>query len=145
MRQAGIIAAAGVVALRYGPDGMIDRMAEDHANARRLALGLSEMPFISVDLSRVQTNFVMFRVAPTTASEGLLAARARYVEALDALGVRTFAHVDGMIRAVTHVDISATDIDRALEVFPAAWRAIGGGEEPAWPDAEASPAVHSFV
>ena len=126
MRQAGIIAAAGVVALRYGADGMIDRMAEDHANARRLAEGLAMLPFISVDLGRVRTNFVMFQVAPTSAAEHPLAARSRYVEALDGLGVRTFAHVDGQIRAVTHVDISAADIDRALDVFPEAWRAIGG-------------------
>jgi len=127
MRQAGIIAAAGVLALRYGPDGMIDRMAEDHANARRLAEGLASFPFISVDLSRVRTNFVMFRVLPTSEAEHPLVARERFVAALDALGVRTFAHVDGQIRAVTHYNISAGDIDRALEIVPQAWRAIGGG------------------
>ena len=120
-------------------------MAEDHANARRLAEGLATMPFISVDLARVQTNFVMFRVAPTSDAEHPLAARERYVEALDHLGVRTFAHVDGLIRAVTHVDISAADIDRALEVFPEAWRAIGGGS-PAWPEPEpASVPAPSFA
>ena len=144
MRQAGIIAAAGVVALRYGADGMIDRMAEDHANARRLAEGLAMLPFISVDLGRVRTNFVMFQVAPTSAAEHPLAARSRYVEALDALGVRTFAHVDGQIRAVTHVDISAADIDRALDVFPEAWRAIGG-DMPAWPEAREEAPAPSFA
>lgn len=127
MRQAGVIAAAGVVALRYGPDGMIDRLAEDHANARRFAEGLAAFPFISVDMSRVRTNFVMFRVLPTRADEHPLVARERFVAALDSLGVRTFAHVDGLIRAVTHYNISTADIDRALEIVPQAWLAIGGG------------------
>ena len=65
MRQAGVIAAAGVIALTPGPDGMIDRLAEDHANARRLAEGLAQFEYLDVDLSRVQTNFVMFRVRRT--------------------------------------------------------------------------------
>ena len=56
MRQAGIIAAAGIVALEQ----MVDRLAEDHANARRLAEGLAEIPGVGVDLARVQTNIVIF-------------------------------------------------------------------------------------
>ena len=126
MRQAGVIAAAGVVALRTGPEGMIDRLAEDHANAHRFAAGLASFDFIDVDLGRVQTNFVMFKVHPTRDDERPLVARERFVEALDGLGVRTFAHVDGQIRAVTHFNISTADIDRALEIVPRAWKAIGG-------------------
>src|SRR5947208_10948334 len=58
MRQAGIIAAAGIVAL----ERMVDRLAEDHANARALAEGVSKLPGLSVDLASVQTNIVIFRV-----------------------------------------------------------------------------------
>ena len=74
MRQAGVLAAAGLIALRDGPAGMIERLAEDHANARRLADGLAELPGIVAagdiaqpdegpfDPDRVATNFVVFRV-----------------------------------------------------------------------------------
>jgi threonine aldolase len=122
MRQAGIIAAAGVVALSDGPDGMIARMAEDHANARRLAEGLAAFDFIDVDLSRVQTNFVMFRVRGPEA--GWQQRRAAFVEALWERGVLTFAHVGEMIRAVTHYGLTADDVDHALSVAPEAWEAI---------------------
>jgi threonine aldolase len=122
MRQAGIIAAAGVVALQDGPDGMIGRMAEDHAMARRLAEGLARFEFIDVDLTRVQTNFVMFRVRGPEA--GWQARRAAFVKALWERGVLTFAHVGEMIRAVTHYGIVEDDIDQALSVVPDAWEAI---------------------
>ena len=74
MRQVGILAAAGLVALSDGPDGMIERLAEDHANARRLAEGLAALDGIEsaggiaqptpgpLDPGRVTTNFVLFRV-----------------------------------------------------------------------------------
>jgi threonine aldolase len=126
MRQAGIIAAAGVVALSDGPDGMVERMAEDHANARRFAEGLAAFPFIDVDLSRVQTNFVMFRVLGPEAD--WQARRAAFVKALWERGVLTFAHVGEMIRAVTHYGLTADDIDHALTVVPDAWAAIQPGE-----------------
>src|SRR5262249_41596317 len=58
MRQAGVSAAAGVVAL----ERMVSRLAEDHANARRLAEGVAKLPGISIDLASVQTNIVIFRV-----------------------------------------------------------------------------------
>lgn len=121
MRQAGIVAAAGVLALQHGPDGMIDRLAEDHSNARRLAEGLARYPFLDVDLSRVQTNFVMFRVRADEAT--WREARARFVGSLWERGVLTFAHVGEMIRAVTRYGISADDIDHALTVVPDAWEA----------------------
>ena len=63
MRQVGILAAAGLIALRDGPAGMIERLAEDHANARRLAEALAEMPGIGhLDPAWVRTNFVLFAV-----------------------------------------------------------------------------------
>ncbi len=66
MRQAGVIAAAGVVALQQ----MIDRLQEDHARARRLAEGIAELPYISVDLETAQTNIVFFDVkAPLTGEQ----------------------------------------------------------------------------
>src|SRR5262247_3094033 len=64
MRQAGIIAAAGIVAL----ERMVDRLAEDHANARALAEGLAKRPGLSVDLASVQTNIVIFRIERGTAA-----------------------------------------------------------------------------
>jgi len=71
MRQAGVLAAAGLVALRE----MIDRLAEDHANARRLAEGLVEIPGIEVNLDSVQSNIVMFDLtAPKWAAEPFHAA-----------------------------------------------------------------------
>ena len=64
MRQAGVLAAAGLIALRDGPDGMIDRLAEDHVNARRLADGLAASPrHRGLDPQRVRTNFVFFELA----------------------------------------------------------------------------------
>lgn len=122
MRQAGIIAAAGVVALSPGPDGMIDRLAEDHATGLRLAEGLARFDYLSVDLARVRTNFVMFGVHSEEAS--WQEARARFVQALWDRGVLTFAHVGRTIRAVTHYGIGADDIDHALSVVPDAWRAV---------------------
>jgi threonine aldolase len=103
MRQAGIIAAGGVYALRHH----VERLAEDHALARRLATGLAELPGIKLDPAEVETNLVFFDVtgaldAPT-AVERLLAHGVR----LGALGPRT-------LRAVTHLDVDAAGIDRAL-------------------------------
>jgi len=122
MRQAGIIAAAGLLALQPGPEGMIDRLAEDHALARRFGEGLAQFDFLDVDLSRLRTNFVMFRVRSDEAN--WRETRARFVAELWDHGVLTFAHVGDMIRAVTHYGIVEADIDRALEIVPEAWRAM---------------------
>jgi threonine aldolase len=117
MRQAGILAAAGLVALRDGDAGMIDRLAEDHANARRLAEGLAELPGIEspgdiaqpapgrLDPSRARTNFVVFRVA---------ADRAAFLDALRARGVLMVEYPHGQVRAVTHFGIAADDVDAAV-------------------------------
>ena len=103
MRQAGIIAAGGVWALRHH----VKRLAEDHANARRLAEGLAELPRVVLDPSTVETNIVIFEV------RGLLDAPAA-VAALLARGVRMGALGAQAIRAVTHLDVDADQIERAL-------------------------------
>jgi threonine aldolase len=106
MRQAGVIAAAGVVALQR----MVDRLAEDHANARRLAEGLARLPGISIDLSTVQTNIVIFRVRrPADAEDLTRGCLARKVK-IHAIGSTA-------IRCVTHKDVDADDIARVLDAF----------------------------
>jgi threonine aldolase len=110
MRQAGIVAATGLYAL----DHNVERLADDHANARRLAEGLVDagMP---VDLEQVETNFVQVDVAAL----GLAADDA--VARLRAAGVLlSFATKQGVLRAVTHLDVSAADIDEAIERIPPA-------------------------
>lgn len=106
MRQAGHLAAAGLVALEDGPD----RLHRDHENAERLAEGLAKIDGVSVDLDRVETNIVFFDVSPL----GMTAP-----EFQDAM-LEADVGVDGMmrpthVRAVTHRDVSADDVDRAIE------------------------------
>ena len=106
MRQAGVIAAAGLVAL----DEMIDRLPEDHARARRLAEGLAEIPGVSVDLDTVQTNIVIFRppadLDPT-----------RVVTALLDRGIRVSNYGTRGLRMVTHYQIDDEAVDRALNAL----------------------------
>lgn len=105
MRQAGIIAAAGLHAL----DHNVARLADDHARARRLAEGLSTMPGIEIDLDNVQTNIVFFRVqAPHDAGS--------FVAEVLERGVRMSAMGD-RVRAVTHLDVADAGIERALVVI----------------------------
>jgi threonine aldolase len=106
-RQAGIMAAAGLVALRDGPG----RLAEDHANARRLAEGVAEIVPGSVDPASVQTNMVFVDAART----GWPALE--WMRRLDAAGLRVTV-VAGRVRMLTHADVTALDIETAL----AAWR-----------------------
>jgi len=103
MRQAGIIAAGGVYALRHH----VKRLADDHLNARRLAEGLASLPGVSLDPSTVETNIVIFELT------GELTAPVA-VERLLARGVRMGAFGPRAIRAVTHLDVDASGIDRAL-------------------------------
>ncbi|MEE9198220.1 MAG: low-specificity L-threonine aldolase [Dehalococcoidia bacterium] len=105
MRQAGIIAAAGIVAL----ETMIDRLAEDHAMARLLAEGLAEVPGIRVDLERVQTNMVMVQVEKEVQNGVVAALAERNVKVLDRGG--------GRLRLVTHRGIEDGDIGQAIEAF----------------------------
>jgi threonine aldolase len=104
MRQSGIIAAAGIVALEQ----MVDRLAEDHANARRLAEGIARIRGLSVELSRIQTNIVYFDLA-----SGNLTAE-ELVTRLNDKGIRVLQVGLTRLRAVTHYGISAEDIDLAM-------------------------------
>jgi threonine aldolase len=134
MRQVGVLAAAGLVALSDGPDGMIDRLAEDHFTARRLAEGLAAMDGIEsagglaqpvlgpLDPRRVTTNFVVFRVGRN---------RAAFLDALRAQGVLMVEYAHGSIRAVTHYGVTPADIDRVLAVCAAALREIANPTIPA--------------
>jgi threonine aldolase len=101
MRQAGIIAAAGVVALTE----MVDRLADDHARARRLAEGLAERFPGSVDPIRVRTNIVCAEASALPAS---------FLDDLAAHGVRAGTIDQATIRLVTHKDVDDADVDRAL-------------------------------
>jgi threonine aldolase len=123
MRQAGILAAAGLVALSDGPDGMIDRLAEDHVNARRLAEALSGMDGIvapggtaqpgsgPLDPGRVSTNFVVFKVERD---------RAAFLAALKARDVVMVEYPHGQVRAVTHHGVTAADIETTISATRAA-------------------------
>jgi threonine aldolase len=113
MRQAGIIAAGGVYALRHH----VKRLADDHGNARRLAEGLAGLPGVSLDPATVETNIVFFEL------RGDLTA-AIAVERLLAHGVRMGALGPRTVRAVTHLDVDAAGIDRAI----AAARSVFGGQ-----------------
>jgi threonine aldolase len=113
MRQAGIIAAAGVYALRHH----VERLAQDHERARRLAEGLSLLPGITLNPERVQTNIVVFEVGGAGLTADEFAART-----LDRHGVRFSVLGPSTVRAVTHLDVPPDGIERALE---AARSAVG--------------------
>jgi threonine aldolase len=107
MRQAGVIAAAGIVAL----ESMVTRLAEDHANARTLAAGLASLPGVSLDPGSVQSNIVIFGLERRDMTPAELA------HALDERGVRLLAIGGPSLRAVTHYMVDAPAIERALEAF----------------------------
>ncbi|MEI7769569.1 MAG: low-specificity L-threonine aldolase [Chloroflexales bacterium] len=107
MRQAGVIAAAGVVALRE----MVGRLAEDHANARALAAGLAALPGLSVDMGRVQSNIVRFELDAGPLGVADLLARLRE------RGVLVGGMGGSTLRAVTHYGVGAADIDRAVRAL----------------------------
>ncbi len=107
MRQAGIIAAAGIVALTE----MVDRLAEDHANARALAVGLAEIPGLLIDPDAVATNIVYFRVAKNGMDAPMMVAQ------LGALGVRVLPTATDQMRAVLNYHVTLADVQRALAVF----------------------------
>jgi len=107
MRQAGVLAAAGLVALNE----MVDRLAEDHANARRLADGLAGVAGLKLDPERYITNIIYFDVV----KPGLNAAELAAV--LQKEGVRMLASGPRTLRAVTHYEVTAVDIEYALSVM----------------------------
>jgi threonine aldolase len=110
MRQAGVVAAAGLYAL----DHHVDRLAEDHARARRLAEALVDAG-VPVDLEQVETNFVQVDVA------ALGLERADALARLQARGIGLSATIHPtVLRAVTHLDVTDDDVDRAAELIPEA-------------------------
>src|SRR5206468_3340868 len=111
--QIRVIAAAGIVAL----ERMVDRLAEDHVNARALAEGLAELSGLTVDLASVQTNIVIFRVERGGPAAASAAATAELVAGCAARKVKIHAIGPASIRCVTHKDIDAEDIGRTLDAF----------------------------
>ena len=107
MRQAGIIAAAGIVAL----EGMVERLAVDHANARRLAEGLARIPGVEIDLSTVQTNTVVFRISDERFSCESFIASARE------RGIHLCEFKFGRVRAVVHHGVTVAQIDEAVAIL----------------------------
>jgi len=105
MRQAGILAAAGLIALRKGPG----RLAEDHENARRLAMALAELPGVEIDPERVETNILVCGIGKEQGrAEGFLAR-------LQENGVLASQVSGDQVRFVTHLDATGPRIDEALE------------------------------
>ena len=126
MRQVGVLAAAGLVALSDGPEGTVKRLAEDHVNARRLATEIAALPDVispghnaqpegeRLDPSRVVTNFVIFKVT------GGIARRTRFLDALEKRGVLMVAYTHGQVRAVTHYGIGDDEITKTIAATAAA-------------------------
>jgi threonine aldolase len=110
MRQAGIVAAAGLYALEHH----VERLADDHANARRLAEGLVEAG-LPVDLEQVETNFVLLDVGALGLGADDAVARLRRAGVL-----LSFAAKRDMLRAVTHLGVSAEDVEQAIKDIPRA-------------------------
>ena len=104
MRQAGVLAAAGLVAL----DTMIERLADDHANARRLAQGMANIPGLTVDPENIQTNIVIFEIDPSVGSA------AEVMQALAEAGVRVTPSRAQTLRMVTHRQVGSAEVDEAL-------------------------------
>ena len=107
MRQAGVLAACGIVALTE----MIDRLAEDHANARKLAEGLADIPGLSIDPAMIKTNIVYFETTREDLFEDELVRR------LDKEGIKIAAMGPRLLRAVTYYQITGEDIEFALHAF----------------------------
>ncbi len=109
MRQAGVLAAAGLYALEHH----VDRLVEDHRRARRLAEGIAGLPGLEVDLEAVETNIVFVTCRPPAGPAADLASR------LAAQGVRVGVTGHDRIRLVTHLDVGDEDVRKAIEAFAA--------------------------
>jgi threonine aldolase len=107
MRQSGILAAAGVYALEHN----VDRLPEDHANARLIGERLAACAGVSLDLDRLETNIVVFRLGEGAPDAATVVARAREADVLVmAFGPRT-------VRAVTHLDVTRPECERAADAL----------------------------
>ena len=107
MRQVGVVAAACIVALEQ----MVKRLAEDHANARKLAEWLAQLPQLDIDASGVETNIVLFSLR-----EAKITAR-QLTQRLAEEGVLLLTMGADKVRAVTHYGIEEEDIDKTLAAF----------------------------
>jgi len=119
MRQVGILAAAGVVAL----ETMIERLAEDHENGRLLADGLATIGGISIDPAHVRTNIVIFTVQDWEVRD--------FLNALSAESVLALPLSPDRVRMVTHYGIERSDIEQAVEAIRRAMRDHAGTAQPA--------------
>ena len=115
MRQVGVLAAPGIVAL----ETMVDRLSEDHALAKQLAVGLAGLPGIVLDPESVETNLVIFDMAPGAPSAQ------EFASSMASRGVKMGAIGTRRLRAVTHYGTTAEDIDEALAVAGACLEATG--------------------
>jgi threonine aldolase len=113
MRQAGVIAAAGIVAL----ETMVERLAEDHANAKRLAKGLAGIKGITLAQDDIPTNIVMFHLSPELSF-------VEFMKGLEKAGVKIGLRDGRPFRAVTHRMVSSSDIDEALTRIEAICRRL---------------------
>jgi threonine aldolase len=109
MRQAGVLAAAAIYAL----DHHVQRLAEDHDNAKRLAVGLRAIPGIRVDPLPIETNLVFFHLEPGPLTAAML------IERLRLRGILVGSAGPYSIRAVTHLDVTAADVQQAIEAVAA--------------------------
>ena len=107
LRQAGIFAAAGIYALEHN----VDRLADDHANARVLGERLAKSPRVALDLATLQTNILVFRLGADAPDAASVVTQAR------ARGVLIFAFGPRTLRAVTHLDVSAEQCARAANIL----------------------------
>lgn len=116
MRQSGILAAAALHAL----DHHIDRLAEDHAAAQKLARAIASIPGLTVDMEAVQTNMAFFDVDPA------LGTAAQFCDKLKSHGLWVMPNAPQRVRAVCHLDIQPGDIDRAIAIIERVALATGG-------------------
>jgi threonine aldolase len=107
MRQAGIIAAGALYAIEHN----VARLAEDHANARRLAEALADLPCVKIDPATVETNIVIFDLCEK------LASAADFCAQLKARGVWMLPVGPQRVRAVTHLDVTTAQVDQAIDVI----------------------------
>jgi len=106
MRQAGIVAAGGIYALKHN----VERLADDHANAKKLANGVAGLNGVKIDPGAVETNIIVFDIAGTPFTT------AEFQRKLIERGVRMSSYRGTVMRAVTHLDVSSADIDKAVEI-----------------------------
>lgn len=106
MRQAGVLAAAGLIALEEMPE----RLGEDHANARLLAEALAACPEVVIDLPAIETNIVIFELRGSASASDLVRSLREAGVLVSALGARS-------VRLVTHFDVSRADCERSAEIL----------------------------